>query len=104
MKNKKNSSEKVVTEGVLTRTLDKALGDLSDVLTQRMEVTENNVHQLKERVGKIEAKLDNLNDKMMTGFDKVMMRLDDIDSNFTLLNGQVNDHEERIVTLEHKRN
>lgn len=45
-----------------------------------------------------------MNDKMMTGFDKVMLRLDDIDANITIQGNDVDELKVRVTALEHRKN
>lgn len=70
----------------------KDLEEWGDVFNERFENLENSFEALKKNTEEIK-------DKMMTGFDKVMKRLDDIDTNLTLNMHDTEELKEKVTAL-----
>lgn len=105
----KTYASKPLTEDVFLQTikeLRESLATKKDLQETQTDVViaRTEVQEVREKTDKLEKTINQLSDNMATGFDKVMKRLDDIDTNLTLNMHDTEKLKTRITALEHRKN
>lgn len=105
----KKPSSTSLTEEVFLKTIKElrdslaSKKDMENVQTD-VVIVRTETKEIKEKTEELEEKTAQLSNRMATGFDKVMKRLDDIDTNLTLNMHDTEGLKVRVATLEHRKN